>query len=380
MATHIKSFNIDSFRGITELKLNNLSDINILVGNNNCGKTSVLEALMLIHKPYSFNNVIRTAIKREVRIRPVFRSYLSNYEIFTYLFNKLDKYNKISISTIINDININWSILGEFNNILIDDASLDLIQNTYHSNPENDNIIEDEIEEFEGELICSIRNMYKHISNSDFDTCPEHQNIRFNKYSRIRPDRTLDNSLINMQYISSSNYLLDTSFRSIIKDSEITNEVIDLLHTFDEDIINLKIIESDERRYIQVIEHKSLGLMPLSLYGDGLKKVITLANSIVQSKNGILLIDEVETGIHVSAMNRVFSWLVTACKKFNIQLFITTHSLETLDQFLLCDKEIISSDSVRVVTLVKKHSNTIARILSGEKALKARNNYDMELR
>ena len=41
----IKDFLIGSYRGLNKVTLQNLSDINILVGINNVGKTSVLEAL-----------------------------------------------------------------------------------------------------------------------------------------------------------------------------------------------------------------------------------------------------------------------------------------------------------------------------------------------
>ncbi len=44
--------------------------------------------------------------------------------------------------------------------------------------------------------------------------------------------------------------------------------------------------------------------MPLSIYGDGLKKDLLLAASIILAKDGILLIDEIETAIHVSALEK----------------------------------------------------------------------------
>lgn len=375
MAIHINNFNISSFRGITNLNLENLSTINIFVGDNNCGKTSVLESLLLIHKPFSFYNIIRTAIKRENRIRPINRSYLSSYESFMYLFNKLDNFNEIRLSAQLINTNIDWRVSGKINTIFFNENDSNF-SNAFANT--SDYILEDEIEEFEGILECFINN--NHHDNLSLNDFPTHQEIKFNKYSRIQRNMFLEKSIINMTYISSSDYLLDTSFRNIVKDSEVTSDVISLLHIFDEDILNLKIIETDDRRFLQVVDHKSLGTMPISLYGDGFKKVITLANAIVQSKNGILLIDEIETGIHISAMNTVFNWLVKACNKFNVQVFITTHSIETLDQLLIADSSIIDDDLIRVITLIKKHSNTFARILSGEKALKVRNNYDMELR
>ncbi|EPB8149250.1 ATP/GTP-binding protein [Clostridium perfringens] len=373
MTIHIENFDINSFRGITNLTLENLSVINIFVGDNNCGKTSVLESLLLIHKPFSFANIITTGNKRENRMRLFNRSALSNYESFTYLFNKLEPSNKISISAKLKNNYIKWNISGEFNTVLFNENDLDIFINSHnHSN----DIIEEEIEEFNGCLNCDFDNYHENEMFFDY----KNQLIKFNKYSRIERNPILDKSIVNMNYISSSDYLLDTSFKSIINDSKITNDVIELLHIFDKDIINLKIIQTDERRYIQVVENKILGIIPLSLYGDGFKKVVTLANAIAKSKNGILLVDEIETGIHTSAMNKVFNWLIKACKKFNVQLFLTTHSIETLDQLLMADDSVLENDLIRVITLIKQETNTLARILPGDKALKARNNYNMELR
>ena len=53
MAIQIDKFNIHGFRGIQELTVENLNHINLIVGDNNCGKTSVLEALLLLRKQYN---------------------------------------------------------------------------------------------------------------------------------------------------------------------------------------------------------------------------------------------------------------------------------------------------------------------------------------
>lgn len=55
-------------------------------------------------------------------------------------------------------------------------------------------------------------------------------------------------------------------------------------------------------------------------------------------KGGVLLIDEIETAIHKSALSRVFGWLVKACSDNNVQLFATTHSLEAVDAMLKVKK------------------------------------------
>lgn len=208
---------------------------------------------------------------------------------------------------------------------------------------------------------------------------PNVEYVYFHKYVRnIGLNKT--KPVIKMNFISTIDHITDSSFRYITKDQSITNEVVKILNIFDPDIINLKIVEEDYNRYVQTIEHRHLGTMPLSTYGDGIKKIIALANGVAGAKGGVLLIDEIETSIHKKAMKRVFSWLIEACRTFNVQLFLTTHSTEAVDEILLSDSEVTDNFRVRVITLVKKEEKTIARILTGEKARQARDDYDTELR
>ena len=53
MAKHIRQIDIEAYRGIQDLSLKNLNSINILTGNNNSGKTSVLELISSLRDPYS---------------------------------------------------------------------------------------------------------------------------------------------------------------------------------------------------------------------------------------------------------------------------------------------------------------------------------------
>ena len=76
---------------------------------------------------------------------------------------------------------------------------------------------------------------------------------------------------------------------------------------------------------------------PLYVFGDGIKKALIIALSVLNISNGILLIDEIETSIHISVLNHVFAWLIEVCSHRNIQLFVTTHSLEAIDAMLQAD-------------------------------------------
>ena len=54
MEVYISELDIETYRGIKNLKMENLAPINIITGDNNSGKTSVLELLQSVKNPGSF--------------------------------------------------------------------------------------------------------------------------------------------------------------------------------------------------------------------------------------------------------------------------------------------------------------------------------------
>lgn len=101
----IESINIKNYRGIQELNITNLKRINILVGNNNAGKTSLLEAIQIFSNPtmYTLSKVSRQRDNYKPEIR------MSILDSLYYLFNIKDSnLHSFDISGIIenNDKNV----------------------------------------------------------------------------------------------------------------------------------------------------------------------------------------------------------------------------------------------------------------------------------
>jgi AAA15 family ATPase/GTPase len=55
---------------------------------------------------------------------------------------------------------------------------------------------------------------------------------------------------------------------------------------------------------------------------------------IARARDGVLLIDEIESAIHTEALQEAFSWIVKWAREFNVQVFATTHSLEAVDALI----------------------------------------------
>ena len=67
MAEHIRELFIHDYKGIHELKLQHLNSINILTGDNNSGKTSVLEVLSTVERPHREDCWAMCGYKRDIK-------------------------------------------------------------------------------------------------------------------------------------------------------------------------------------------------------------------------------------------------------------------------------------------------------------------------
>ncbi|MCA9634788.1 MAG: AAA family ATPase, partial [Myxococcales bacterium] len=82
--------------------------------------------------------------------------------------------------------------------------------------------------------------------------------------------------------------------------------------------------------------------VPLGSFGDGTTRLFSLACNLISVQGGLLLIDEIDTGLHVSTMLEMWAFLFHAVKEFDVQVFATTHSddcIRGLTEFLRCDED-----------------------------------------
>lgn len=66
------------------------------------------------------------------------------------------------------------------------------------------------------------------------------------------------------------------------------------------------------------------------MVGEGFSKIFMLLSLLIKNRNGILLIDEIENGLYWEVQPIFWKFLEKFSVEFNVQLFITTHSLEFL--------------------------------------------------
>ena len=72
-------------------------------------------------------------------------------------------------------------------------------------------------------------------------------------------------------------------------------------------------------------------LIPLSVMGEGMTRVARMVLAISAAPDGVILVDEIENGLHHSVLPKVWKVVDTAAKQFNTQIFATTHSFECIE-------------------------------------------------
>ncbi|MGD0837486.1 MAG: AAA family ATPase [Polyangia bacterium] len=70
--------------------------------------------------------------------------------------------------------------------------------------------------------------------------------------------------------------------------------------------------------------------VPIGNLGEGVARLLALVCLLVDAKRGILLVDEIDTGLHVRVMEKLWRQVFDVARKFDVQVFATTHSEDCL--------------------------------------------------
>ena len=185
----------------------------------------------------------------------------------------------------------------------------------------------------------------------------------------------------NIVYISPFRHTEGMLFLGdVLNIPDLYEEMLGVLKEFDENILSINYSNDDGRRrgVYKILSKSQKKALPLNMYGDGMKKAILLMSAVIKAENGILLLDEFETAIHTSAMDKVFRWILETCKKLNVQVFMTSHSKEAIEKILKCAPDI--KNDIAVYTIYKDESGSSVRRLTAEKAIEVQDEMRLELR
>lgn len=334
---------INKFRGINSLEIEDFKRINLFVGKNNSCKTTLLESIFLIIGISNPQLALNIDALRNLEHQKA--------EDFSYIFYNLNHENQLNIK-------------GEFEK--------NYERNLYVSPTINKSINEKSNEPFS-----------KENKELEFDTNLFSNNIKglilnFDIKEPHKPKQSYksgisfqSNNLIGVEIAKNYNEPFKAAFIPANINISITNKrlerliiskkqklVIEILKKIDNSITDIS-LGTRGMIYIDIGIDK---LVPLNILGDGVQKLLNLLLAILDTSGGIILIDEIENGLYFSALKVLWKSIIEVADEYNVQLFITTHSFETLKYL----KEVLEEpemekyqNQIRSYTLRKLPDNII---------------------
>lgn len=316
----LKNIKITNFKGIKHLQIDALSQLTLIGGKNNCGKTSLMEAMFMQFDRMNPHITIRQSLARGVGVIPTEPEFL-----WAPIFNDFDLSQKIEIESLFNDKrkaliievrnNVKKVIPGNINPLNLNNTelhrpatveALTLRFYTAHQEVERSNLI---LEKTGFNLNVEMSN--GNINPSAFFAArqPSNQNEDSERLGRLE----IENS---------------------------TPDVVAVLQSIVPEIKSITAIRIADSSMIYADIGKPKKV-PISYMGDGISRLLSIVLAIATCKNSVVFIDEIENGLHYSVLEKIWLGIAKASKKFNCQIIATTHSHE----FLTSARNAILSDS-----------------------------------
>ena len=330
---HVSSLSIQLFRGIGQLSIPKLGRVNLLAGKNSVGKSTVLEAIALYATRGRPSTIYNLLAKRDELINV--KDDRDESEEFCMPDVKALFYGRDPLSQKAP------IVIGPSDN---KNHRLE-IQKKPLSELKEDDIKRRKIPELEDHLQIFLEVKFQ---NTTFISSPwiRYKDPRLHRHLMRR--RTYDAYDEKSDPEGIKYELLGPG---LIENNKLAKFFDKIVLTPDEDLAvsSLKLILGDQLERIAFVEinHPSYrqdkcamvklkdksGPAPLKSFGDGAVRLFGVALALANTANGILLIDEVENGIHHSLQTQFWKMVLKTADKNNTQVFATTHSLDCVKGF-----------------------------------------------
>jgi predicted ATPase len=319
-AKHITEISIENFRGFKKLELSGLKAVNLIVGQNNAGKTSLLEALAILAEP-----------SQVARMPELLRA-------------KSGDVNKRYFRWLVRDSEgVDQAVLrgsgGRFSNELVLNKSVPRVENGSTERIHQSS-----------HLYATARTPVNHL--------------------RVR--------VISVHHSTPSD--LVKSFGNAVRKREGEDLVHSILKAVDPRILRVRVDPVEEGNIISV----DIGLtesIPLSQVGQGVYRLVEVLSDLIGETPQICIIDEIENGIHHTVLKQIWRGLAEISSKLGVQVFATTHSDECLEA---ADQVFFSEDPANkrefaLIQLMRVKGDVVGRVLDEAKVDAALEN-EIELR
>ncbi len=319
----LESFEIKNFRCFRDIKIEPFARVNLIMGSNNVGKTALLEAIYLHMAGNNLQIVANINGFRGIPLtfptpsddmvgncRSLFHSDASNEPIQLIIQNDDKKRRSLEI------------YLTQQDMVMTTRQVSGIVR---ESIPTSENLSKPTTSLSTDKGLWEIKLVFKDFNNEAYES-----------HIKITPTETAT---------SQGKLPLMPLTRLMGASNRLTNEYVQiysslaLVGRIDEVIEPLKILEKRLKQLSVLLMGQTpmlygdIGLerlIPLPLMGQGMVRLTSIILAITQAEKGIVLIDEVENGLHHSTMKNVWKAINQAAKDHDLQIFATTHSWECI--------------------------------------------------
>ena len=337
--SQFSSISIEHYRGLKRLQLDNLCRVNLIAGINNAGKTSLLEAVYLLahqNDERALFDVLRWRGRLEGDLDPL------------WLVEQIPPAIRIG---------------GCFDEVSCNSARLDV----QRMNEPGDDVADQT--SFLAKL--AIESGYGgHDQSTDVTLFSD------------RPRRTsfqgrhwLCRSAFTSPFWANRGDTLAKANKAGLE-AKTKAKVIDFIKQYlDPGITNIELTDKFNRF---LVSHRDFERAPdLSSFGDGLRRIFEIGLLLAGVRGGVLLIDEFENAIHKELLDPFTRVVQELAVELNVQVFLTTHSKETLDAFI---GNGCSTDDIAGYALCRRDDGVGVQRFDGNKLQRLHEAVDFDLR
>lgn len=328
------SIRIQGYRGLDSFRMDGLGRVNLLVGKNNCGKTSILECVELLRStgdPHVLSWITDRrgewayADKGNARSSPMSR----RSPLVSHLFANRELGSMIRIDA---------ERVGGFDPVAWNDKV------TLCVKPPSDSERDEQSGEPEGDdearLVLHVKwsdseDDYRALVTDD-GLLPASQlrraihpgrGLRLGRWQNLanQPAEFVRTTGITAQDVveAFSEFVLTPKEETITQALRIVEPTIERIAPVPDD-------RSRHDRYApggMVLKLRDVAdRVPIGSMGDGLWRMLGLALSMANAEGGVLLVDEIDTGLHYSVMEDMWRMISKQAAELSVQVFATTHS------------------------------------------------------